>query len=184
MNACFLVTCCTSIPNSLVEEHQSEISTSLLSALTSCKPSKVSWKVQTFKKQSKEILHIKMIHDLRVCAWISMHFGDKHQQEKLPCMLYYRLAYTLHSFSREPRNIEISYLKIAPRIVKMFMNIKHVMCVLLLLVCTSTPSSWISTCLLCLPKHCEEFKSAMATHFCTLVLFDCVGDMETESAIK
>ena len=88
-------------------------------------------------------------------------------------MLYYRLAYTLHSFSREPRNIAISYLKIAPRIVKMFVNIKYIMCVLLLLVCTSTPSSWISTRLLCPPKHCEEHKSAMATHFCTLVLFDC-----------
>jgi len=70
-----------------------------------------------------------------------MDFGNKHQQEKLPSMLYYRLAYTMHSFSREPRKIKISYLKIAPRIVKMFVNIKRIMCVLLLLVCTSTPSS-------------------------------------------
>jgi len=45
-----------------------------------------------------------------------MHSGDKHQQEKLACMLYCTLAYILHSFSREPRNIEISYLKIAPKI--------------------------------------------------------------------
>jgi len=52
----------------------------------------------------------------------------------------------------------------------MFVNIKHIMCVLLLLVCTSTPSSWISTCLLCPPKHCEEHKSAMATHFYPLWL--------------
>jgi len=80
--------------------------------------------------------------------------GDKHQQEKLACMLCYRLAYTLHSFSHEPRNIEISCLKIAPRNVKMFVNIKHIMCVLLLLVCTSTPSCWISTRLLCPLKHC------------------------------
>jgi len=96
--------------------------------------------------------------------------GDKHQQEKLLGMLYYRLAYTLHTFSREPRNTatskkKILYLKIVPRIVKMFVNIKHIMCVLLLLVCTSTPSSWISTRLLCPPKHCEEHISAMATHF-------------------
>ena len=30
-------------------------------------------------------------------------------------MLYYRLAYTLHSFSGEPRNIEISYFENSPQ---------------------------------------------------------------------
>ena len=132
LNVCLLVTsaCCTSIPTSFSRKAPvGNIDTSLLSALTSCKPSKVSWKVQTFEKQSKENFvykNVSCFHDPWVGAWISMHFGDKHQQEKLPCMLYYC---TLHSFSREPRNIEISYLKTAPRIVKMFVNIKHYVCV-------------------------------------------------------
>jgi len=55
--------------------------------------------------------------------------GNKHGHEKLPSMLCYRLAYTLHSFSPEPGNIEMYYFNSVPRIVKMFVNIKYILLV-------------------------------------------------------
>ena len=53
--------------------------TSLLFACTSCELSQISWKMQTFEKQSKEKLHKKAscFQIPWLCAWIPTHFRQQ-----------------------------------------------------------------------------------------------------------
>ena len=103
-------------------------------------------KCKHLKNNRRNILHIKMFlvfmtlgYALEFQCTLATSISKKncHVCSSISQLTRCTLFYENHATSKYGR----PYLKIAPRIAKMFVNKKHIMCVLLLHVCTSTPSS-------------------------------------------
>ena len=128
-------------------------------------------KCKHLKNNPRKSLRIKMFI---VCTTpvFALEFqctlGDKHQQQKLPCMLCNRLAYILHSFSHEPCKVKMQCSKITPKNsenlceYKTYLTCVSNWCLLahqLQVVLLDKDQQKIAICLLCVPKQHEKYKN-------------------------